>query len=161
MSTPHPFFHPVLRLFCVVMIIFIAIISQSGPKEEYIRSAEATVNSVEYKQESKTKGPLTEYQYLNISYEADGRSHTVTQRNEMPSIEYKVAEKFPVFYDARSPRDLIDPAVLPMKEGIGGGKLHGSDLVAIVFMLPFVLILLGSFVYLFEENKKNSRKRFY
>jgi uncharacterized membrane protein len=154
MPSNNSFFHPMLRFICVAMIFLIVVIAHLGPKEERIRTAEATVTSVEYKQESKTKGPLTEYQYLTASYEVDGQRYNVTQRNEMPSIEYRVEEKFPVFYDERYPQSTINPEQLP---GKGNGKFNGSDVIAILFMLPFILTLLGSFVYVYEENKKDNR----
>lgn len=158
MRSENALFHPLLRVFCVLMIIIIAIINQSGPKEEFIRSADAVVTSVEYKQESKTKGPLTEYQYLTGSYDVNGGKYSVSQRHEMPTIEYKVGETFPVFYDARSPHDTIDSEHIP-QPGIGGGKMTVSDGIALTFILPFMLTLIGSFIHVFQSNKRISRSR--
>lgn len=159
MHSKRSLFHPLLRLFCVVMIIAIAIISQSGPKEEFIRSAEAVVTSVEYKQEHKTKGPLTEYQHLTASYDVHGDKHGMSQRNETPAPEYKVGDTFTVFYDARNPNEIIEPDNLPGSDKIGNGKLDSGGTLALMLILPFIVILIGSVIYVEQDRKRISRSR--
>lgn len=157
MHTKDRLFHPALRLFCLMMIIIIAFLSQPGPQSENIRSANATVTSVEYKQENKTKGPLTEYQYLSGTYEVDGEKYNVDQRNEMPLPEYKVNDTFIVHYDYRHPDRPLDSAHLP--KGLGGSALSGGEFIGLIFTLPFILTLVGSFVYLYHENKRPVARR--
>lgn len=159
MRSKNSLFHPLLRLFCVVMIIIITAISQSGPKEEFIRSTEAVVTSVEYKQEHKTKGPLAEYQHLTASYDVNGEKYGMSQSAEMPAPEYNAGDKFTVFYDARKPHEVIPSEKLPSSDGIGEGKLTPGGALALFLIFPFLVILIGSVIYVEQDRKRVSRRR--
>lgn len=152
-------FHPLLRVFCVVMIILIAAISRTGPQEEFIRSADAIVTSIEYKQEHKTKGPLTEYQHLTASYDVHGDKYGMSQRTEMPAPEYRIGDTFTVFYDARNPHETIAPDKLPGNDEIGKGKLDTGEAVSLFLILPFVVTLIGSVIYVEQDRKRNTGRR--
>lgn len=159
MRPKNTLFHPILRLICLMMIILIAAISQSEPKEEFLRSAEAVVTSVEYKQENKTKGPVTEYQHLTASYDVNGGKYGMSQRNEGPSPEYKTGDTLTVFYDARKPHEVIPPDKLPSSDVIGEGKLDAGGALALILILPFIVTLIGSVIYVEQDRKRISRRR--